>query len=120
MENLDRLLPVVALLGVGAFLLVLLRVARSERQALATQPEQPMDVPIAAPLDVPLATPVASSAPEPSVMPASAKTASDENSSPLQNVLELIKTKDALVKAFLLREILGPPVSCRRRRTLSV
>ena len=116
MENMERLIPVVALLGVAVFLLFLLRLARSERREHAKQPEQTADAPLAVPLEVQLATPIAVSAPEPVVTKAvAADMKTVAKTSPVQSVLDALKTKDALVKAFLLREILDPPVSRRRR-----
>ncbi len=132
MEHLEKLIPLAVLLGVAAFLVGLLRrLARENtvvdpRRELVVKPtpvlvDRPKEgirvaarpvEPAAAP--VPLAIEPKPAAPPPKrrkraepkpVVPAT------PTKSPIQSVLGLLQEKDTLVTAFLLREILGPPVS---------
>ena len=143
MEHLDRLIPLVILGAVGAFLLFLLRRAQRERSAprseqipirfavpVIAEPvvakfEAPVVVvakPIVAALvpTVPIAKPVPV-APVVVVREKRRKkhrptAAAAPKTTPIESVLGLLKEKDALATAFLLREILGAPVSSRLRR----
>lgn len=120
MDFADKLIPLIGLAGVGAFLLFLLRLAKNE-QAVKPPVEEPTTVvPFATPISVLVATPITTITPPPEVVAPVAETSAPmvvaENSpaSPVHAVIDLLKKKDSLTAAFLLHEILGPPVSCRR------
>jgi len=116
MEPIDKLMPFVALVVIGVFLFYLLRLAKREPIVERREP-----VPIAAPLVIPVAVPVALvapskvEAPAPAVVAAPATVEPKAPASPIHAVLELLTKKDSLATAFLLREILDPPMSRRRR-----
>jgi hypothetical protein len=115
----DKLIPLLGLAGVGAFLLFLLRLAKNEQAAPPRIESAVEKAPIATPVSVPVATPVVVNAPPPEVAapaagpPAPIVIAKKTPSSPVHAVIELLKKKDSLTTAFLLHEILGPPVSKR-------
>jgi hypothetical protein len=113
MEHLDRLIPPAILGVVAAFVLFLLRRTARDKDVTAGSAETPAPIPIAQPIVV--AVPVAEikrarqkrRTRTPAVVPiAPVKT-------PIHTVLGLLKEKDTLAAAFLLREILAPPVSKR-------
>jgi len=112
MQHLDKLLPLIALACVGGLLLYLLRLAKVER---AAQPSALMPVPVAAPLVVPVAAPVVNEVAkvETPLVKTPVVVAAAPARTPVHNVLDLLKSKDTLTTAFLLNEILGPPVSRR-------
>lgn len=113
-QHLDKLIPLMALIGVGGILWYLLRLGRPEPAAPAPVPA-PWSLPITAPVELPVAAPVAIEEPgQPAV--AIAPLALPSTTPSAINVLSLLKSKDTLKTAFLLREILGPPVSRRRQR----
>jgi hypothetical protein len=115
MQAIEKLLPLIALVGVGVFLFYLLRLAKGERAPVSVEkPSAP--IPVAAPVVVAIAAPVVveekkesqASSPVEKAAPAAPKKAS-----PVHAVLDLLKSKDSMATAFVLREILDPPVSRR-------
>jgi hypothetical protein len=117
MEHMDRLIPPAILGVVAAFVLFLLRRTARDKDAAPRIAE-------ATPALVPVETPSAISGqvaaveikrtrsrrtrtPAVAVQTAPVKT-------PIHTVLGLLKEKDTLAAAFLLREILAPPVSKRQ------
>jgi hypothetical protein len=118
MQAIEKLLPLFALVGVGVFLFYLLRLAKGERTPVSVEkPSAP--IPVAAPVVVAIAAPVvveekkelqASSPVEKTVPPPAAP----KKASPVRAVLDLLKSKDSMATAFMLREILDPPVSRRK------
>lgn len=114
-QHLDKLIPLMALIGVGGILWYLLRLGRPEPAAPAPVPA-PWSLPITAPVELPVAAPVAIEEPsQPAAAIAPPALPSTSTPSAI-NVLSLLKSKDTLKTAFLLREILGPPVSRRSPR----
>jgi hypothetical protein len=114
MQYLDQLLPLIALACVGGLLLYLLRLANVER---ASQASVEIPVPVAAPLVVPVATPVVVEVAKVETPPVDTPVIvlAAPARTPVHNVLDLLNSKDTLTTAFLLNEILGPPVSRRRK-----
>jgi hypothetical protein len=110
----DRLIPLIGLIAVGAFLLLLLRMARQEHKLQAPMHPPATSMPIPPPVVLPVATPniVNVVKDEPAVEQAQV-IATRPAPTPVHSVLDLLKSKDALTTAFLLKEILGPPVSRR-------
>jgi hypothetical protein len=127
MEHLEKLIPLAVLLGVAAFLLMLLRRATRETivvevakepEPIAVEPVPPPEAPVViepARVEIPVEA-VAEVAPSPISEPlrSGPKKRVRPNKTPVQSVLAMLHDKDALAKAFLLREILGPPVSRRQ------
>jgi hypothetical protein len=126
MEHLEKLIPLAVLLGVAAFLVMLLRRATRETNvvAAAKEPEpvvvvvMPQEAPVAvepAPVETPVEA-VVEDAPTPIIKPRrpASKRRVRAGKTPVQSVLAMLHDKDALAKAFLLREILAPPVSRRQ------
>ena len=135
---LDNLIPVVILAAVGAFLVYLVRRAARERDAVPPSAAVPLPVNLNKIVVVPLPTPeplqcseekavvesmiVARPAVDESakprrkkrVVPVPLKVADDVT--PIEAVLGLLKKKESLAAAFLLHEILAPPVSKRIER----
>jgi hypothetical protein len=119
MEHLDRLIPLAILGGVTALLLFLLRrTAREKDVAPRTAEAKPAAIPVETPL--PIAVPVQIAGeikrkrrPKRKRAPAVAVQAAPVQT-PINTVLGLLKEKDTLAAAFLLREILAPPVSKRQ------
>jgi hypothetical protein len=115
MEHLDRLIPLFILGAIGAFVLILLR--RSPRQTAATQrlAEPASAVSVAQPaavVEVP-AGKIKRKKMKRKRVPAVVGPAAPPRT-PIDTVLGLLRDKDTLAAAFLLREILAPPVSQRR------
>lgn len=125
MTYLDKLAPIGVLVILAIFLLFLLgralRERRKEEKALAALDFGPpaVTMPVAAPM-VPaaaeLAEPTLSAAPVETVVPSPKRkpVRQTHGKTPIEGVVGLLQDKDALAKAFLLREILGPPVSVKR------
>lgn len=122
MNHLDKLIPLVTLLSVAAFLLFLLRRAARSKELTTWQesvPVNPQPVPVVALPQEEIRVPVVPTAAEKRAArkkrtPTPAVEATSPT--PIDAALGLLKEKDALVTAFLLREILGPPVSRRQAR----
>jgi hypothetical protein len=136
MEYLDKLIPLAVLGAVGAFLLFVLRRVTREQDvaprsaeltmrveakpkpviAVAQEKKQIASEALAKREDEKVA--VASSViPMPAERPKKKKRTPSvvvPAEMPIQTVLGLLKDKDTLAAAFLLREILAPPVSKRR------
>jgi hypothetical protein len=137
MEFLDKLILVVILGAVGALVLFLMRRVAREKDAMPRSADLPMPVeaqPGPARIDKPTAerlepaiavapqpvTPTPS-LPKPAVRAAKKKRKSapvltvppPRAATPIVKVMGLLQEKDSLVAAFLLREILAPPVSRR-------
>lgn len=119
MEYLDLIL--LAILGATAALLAVL-VWRKERrtQMSAAAPFLP-----GATVLLPAAQPIAASTPSqrgrkendlPNVETPANCAAAAPAQAPIPRVLEMLKEKDALTAAFVLSEILAPPVATRARR----
>ena len=145
MEHLDKLIPLVILGAVGAFLVFLVRrvardveVAPRARESVARVEVKPepvqIELPIAAPAvvvqevaPVPVLASVADEPVAPSrqpvalverqrtkkLKPAPTAVTVIPAETPIEAVLGLLKEKDGLAVAFVLREILAPPVSKR-------
>lgn len=125
-------LPLAVLLTVGAFLLFLLlgamRAKARERTSTLQAADQAMappaaEVPSALVGQVTLETastqPAADEKVTAKVAPKRKRPTSPPatQSTPIHDVVDLLKKKDALLTAFLLGEILGPPVSAKNRRS---
>ena len=132
---LDKLIPILVLGAVAAFLVYLVRRAASEKDIAPRAEVVPMPMKLAEIVVVPPPTPepLQRAEEEPVVerivvgppavgegakprrkkqmAPVSVKAA--VNKTPIEAVLELLKKKDSLAAAFLLGEILAPPVSKR-------
>ncbi len=116
MEHLDRLIPLAILAAIGVFVLVLLRRSaprqKTSRRAAESLPVIPVAQPAVVMLDVPTAKMKrrklrrkrAPAVVGPAALPRTT----------IDTVLGLLREKDTLAAAFLLREILAPPVSRRR------
>lgn len=116
METLDKLIPLAIVIAVGAMVVFLLRRSPREAPAMIVGLEPVIQVAVveSAPQAIVVAAPVVVERKSESVAPPidiDAPPSSPET--PITNVLELLKKKDALATAFLLREILAPPVSKR-------
>jgi hypothetical protein len=114
MEHLDRLIPL-AILGVVAALVLFLlwRTAREERATPRSAEVLPPPIPVETPQPAPLpAMEINSGRRKRKRRPAVAIQSAPVHT-PTHTVLGLLKEKDALAAAFLLREILAPPVSKR-------
>ncbi len=119
MEHLDRLIPLAILGVVATFVLLLLW--RTAREKDATQRSgEALPAPIAVDTPQPAADAVEVAAeeikserPKKRRRPAIVVQAAP-GKTPIHAVLALLKEKDTLAAAFLLREILAPPVSKRR------
>ena len=126
MEHLDKLIPLAILGLIGVVAVFLIRRVARERDAAMHPGDQPIHVeaqpvktaePVAV---VPEPIPVAAAS-----EPAAAVTVGNRRKraptpvaaptppTPVVNVMDLLQNKDALAAAFLLREILAPPVSKR-------
>jgi hypothetical protein len=117
MDHLDKLIPLAVLLIIGAFLLLVLRRAAREAKAAADLAARAISVPEpvlppAVVAEVP-ATPTVEKPRKKRRRPQPVA-ASLPNQNPVTTVLDLLRDKDALVKAFLLREILDKPVALRK------
>jgi hypothetical protein len=115
MDHLDKLIPLAVLLIIGAFLLLVLRRAAREAKAAADLAAQTIPAPVVAPavvVAVPETPPVEK--PRKKRRPPQPVAASLPSQGPVTTVLDLLRDKDALVKAFLLREILDKPVALRK------
>jgi hypothetical protein len=116
MDHLERLIPLFILATIGAFVLILLR--RSPRQTATTQrPPEPLSAiavrqPAVGTLEVP-ASKIKRKKLKRKRVPAVTGPAAAPRT-PIHTVLGLLRDKDTLAAAFLLREILAPPVSQRR------
>jgi hypothetical protein len=117
MEHLDRLIPLAILVSVTAMLLFLLRRPAPEIDVAPRCTETlPPPIPIETPMPIAIPVQVAATQikrkrrrrrlPAVEVQTAPAQT-------PIDTVLGLLKEKNTLAAAFLLREILAPPVSRR-------
>ncbi len=134
METLDKLIPLVILGVVAVFLAYLARRARREKEAWprsevvqSTPPPAVAPEPIAVPVIVtaeekfPAVAEVITAtltAPVPRKRRKNALTPTITTAAPatpIHTVLGLLKQKNSLATAFLLREILAPPVSKRSR-----
>jgi hypothetical protein len=131
MEHFEKLIPLAVLMGVAAFLVALLRratrensvvepwrevavkpaavavEARKEEIRRAIPPVEPAAAPKPVRIEPKAAAPPKRAKPKLVIEAAPTKT-------PIHGVLDLLRQKDTLVTAFLLREILGPPVSRRK------
>jgi hypothetical protein len=116
MENLDRLIPLAILAVLGICVLILLRRSPREKDAKLSAAEPLPAIPVAQPAAVAMEVPAAKiKRKKPIRRRVPAVTAqSVQRQMPVQTVLGLLKDKDTLAAAFLLREILAPPVSQRR------
>jgi len=81
---------------------------------VAVQTTPVKSLPIATPVSVPVAVPVLAETPR-DVNDVPANAIVEPATSPIHDLLHSLKKKDALTTAFLLNEILGPPVSKRKR-----
>jgi hypothetical protein len=119
MDHLDKLIPLAVLGVVGALIIVLLLRARRDqgsselglRAQSEREPEAPARAEVQQPAPISAASPVAIVTPAAPVQPAKPK-AMD---SPVAAVRGLLRKKDSLATALMLNEILGPPVSRRKR-----
>ncbi|MBI3823637.1 MAG: hypothetical protein HY289_13290 [Planctomycetes bacterium] len=130
MEHLDKLIALAILGGVAALVVFALR--RVIREESESQPVERVDLRLAATPQAcaeeapPAVVPPAPIAPEPTVVVVSPPErkrkrreapaplpAKPVASTPIVTVFDLLKKKDAVAAAFLLREILAPPVSKR-------
>jgi nucleoid-associated protein YgaU len=112
MEHLDKLIPLAVLGAVAGLLAFLLRRAmREDSTPLSTVKPPKVEQAAAPPSAIEAAeAPRAKRAPKP--VPADVP-AAPPAPTPIDTVLGLLKTKDALPAAFLLREILAPPLAKR-------
>jgi hypothetical protein len=143
MEPLNKLLLLAVLGAVAALLVFLLRQAFRESSTSTAQPERVESKPVDTepPIEMKREEPVVAMTPQPAATipeepialtpaipvvaarsrpvrrkrkPAPATAAAlPSEATPIGTVLELLKRKDSLPAAFLLREIFGPPVSKR-------
>ena len=116
MEHLDRLIPLFILAAIGVFVLIVL--CRSPRQTATTQhPAEPLSaIAVAQPAVVAVEVPavkIRRKKLKRKRVPAVVGPAALPRT-PIDTVLGLLRDKDTLAAAFLLREILAPPVSRRR------
>jgi hypothetical protein len=116
MEHLDRLIPLAILGVVAAFVLFLLRRSAREKDVMPRSVDARIEtaapISVAQPIlvdvvEIKSERPKKERAPAVTVQAAPAQT-------PIHTVLGLLKEKDTLAAAFLLREILAPPVSKRQ------
>jgi hypothetical protein len=130
MEHLDKVIPLVILGVVAVILLILLRRASREQEIVRPReetaklllPPVAVVVPIAGVLPkletpIPAAAPVIIGAPPVEVKKRSVRTLPPVVAAPepttIDTVLGLLKNRESLAAAFLLREILDPPLSRR-------
>ena len=119
MEYLEKLMALAILGGVGALLIFLLRRARAkDNAAQAEEVRKNVETPAVVVEKPPVVVTASAPAPIVNVKAAENRRAKTRRKKataapPLVKVMGLLKEKDALVAAFLLREILAPPVSRR-------
>ena len=117
MDYLDKLIPFSVLIAVGAFLLYILRLAMREQNAqwhdrAPRKSAVIVEPPELAPTVEENRTPAP---PAPQGIPRAEPKPKEPAKMPIHAVLDLLKEKDSLAVAFLLREILDKPVSRRRQ-----
>ncbi|MBM3996608.1 MAG: hypothetical protein FJ303_21010 [Planctomycetes bacterium] len=128
MENLDKAILLGVLAGTGLFVFIVLRQLAKrwdEMHGVQTAPPAPKPEPPQEPVPVTVVAepppPVVTSKPseaKPVLTPKrkavpKAKRPTKQKVTPAKKVLAMLTDKDSLTRAFLLREILGPPVSQR-------
>lgn len=124
MDNIEQTIPFVVLLAVGALLLVLVRRTSTLNDALVSpspeiepEDERPETLPL--PANVTAAPTLAVESPTITLngrrKPRKKREAASKpaEATPIETVVGLLKQKNTLAAAFLLREIFAPPVSRR-------
>lgn len=120
MEHLDQLIPFAVLGVVGVILAVLLRRMPSAPPRMNETAPEPVPAALPqlkdeeAPVARPAETSVQADKPRRKKRATQPRVATPQGPTPIEQVLDLLKRKDSLATAFLLREILDAPVSRRK------